>query len=223
MELKLPARFEDLKLKHLMVLHSVSDPSERLAQMTGHTVEELITLPVAVLDRASSHCEEIMAAEVGVHPKRVSVGGKTMGFIPDWSAFTTGEWIDMERYSQDIWTHAPSIMAMLYRPITDELGDSYAIETYTSKEDSDIWMDCPAQWFVGALLFFSSSRRRLLSSMRRSLETATEALIESVKSGDGTTSSITLRDRTSYAWTGLPKRLYKSLSSTSRTYKTFTT
>jgi hypothetical protein len=149
--------------------------------------------------------------------------GVEMGFIPDWSQFTTGEWIDMETHTKDVWSNAHRIMSLLYRPVSEQIGDAYHIEPYNAKEDHDRWLDCPAQWFAGAMLFFSTSRRRLLNSTRLSLTEATDRLIELARSGDGTTSSTPSLVKTSSRWTGSLRRLFKSSYSTSRTYKTFTT
>lgn len=223
MEVKLPARYEDLRLRHLMVLQSVQDPIERIAQITGRPSTDILSIPMAVIDRASAHLDVLMGTETPLHPKTVSMDGVEMGFIPDWSQFTTGEWIDMERYTQDIWSNAHRIMALLYRPITNQVGDRYEIEKYTSKEECDRWLESPAQWFAGALLFFSSSRTRLVNITRQSLEEATGHLIESLTSGDGTTSSTPLQVTTYSKWTQSLKLPSKYFSSTSRTSKTFTT
>jgi len=223
MEVKLPARYEDLRLRHLMVLQSVQDPIERIAQITGRPSTDILSIPMAVIDRASQHLDLLMGTETPLHPKTVSMDGIEMGFIPDWSQFTTGEWIDMERYTQDVWSNAHRIMALLYRPITNQVGDRYEIEKYTSKEEADRWLDSPAQWFAGALLFFSSSRARLVNTTRQSLEEATEHLIGSLTSGDGMTSSTPLRVTTYSKWMQSLKHPSKYFSSTSHTSKTFTT
>lgn len=221
MEIKLPARYQDLKLRHLIVLQSVQDPVERIAKITERPATDLLSLPMTLLDRATTHLNTLLDTEVTLHPKRVSMDGKSYGFIPDWSEFTTGEWIDMERYTQDIWSNAHRIMSLLYRPITDQIGERYEIQPYSSKEDPDLWLDCPASWFSGALLFFSTSRERLLSSINQSLREVTEDQIKSARSGDGTTSSFIWRGLMSSVWTRSRNYLFRYASNTSPIYKTF--
>lgn len=204
-----------------MVLRSVSDPVERIAQIMEVSPSEILQMPSKVVHAASAHLDLILGTETPLHPKTVSMDGKPYGFIPRWSDFSLGEWIDMETYSSDVWSNAHRIMALLYRPITERVGDAYEIERYSAKEEADLWLDCPASWFAGALLFFSNSRQTLLRSMRRSLTAVTDSLIVSARNGDGMTSSSPSPVRTSFEWMQSLSYRLRSYFSTSPIYKTF--
>ncbi len=92
----------------------------------------------------------------------------------------------MEVYTQDFWKTAHKAMSVLYRPIDREWGDAYTIEKYTAKEDADVFLEMPAPYVAGALLFFWTTERKLLNTTRKSLaETALRAM-SLLRSGGGT-------------------------------------
>ncbi len=106
-----------------------------------------------------------MQQEQDSHLKRIiEVEGKRYGFHPDLSSMTLGEWADIETFiKQDIEKNLPEVMAVLYRPITEEKNDIYTIKAY----DGDIRIRAeemkkmPAEQVQSALVFFYSLGRVL--------------------------------------------------------------
>ena len=75
-------------------------------------------------------------------------------------------------------------MALLFRPVTRSGGNRYEIEPYTAKEDAEAFLDMPADQVAGALLFFSTTKNELLSTLQSSLiQAATKVATTSGKSG----------------------------------------
>jgi hypothetical protein len=223
MELRLPAKFSDLKLRHLQALETETDPIRRIDAVTGLGVSKLREMPQPLIMKADEHLTELLKKEVTNFKETFDLKGTTYGFIPNWEEFTAGEWIDMEVYTQDFWKTAHKAMSVLYRPVDRKWGDRYSIEKYTAKEDADVFKDMPAPLVAGALLFFWTTERKLLSTMRKSLASQAVALLNLGRSGGGTSRSTPWLTRTYYRWKqSQPFRWVRSLL-TSPFSKTSTT
>ncbi len=157
-------------------------------------------MPRALIQEAYNHLQTLRKAETQRHLETFELNGTRYGFIPNWDEFTAGEWIDAEQLCGDFWNNAHKVMALLFRPVTREWGNRYEIEPYTAKEDAEAFLDMPADQVAGALLFFSTTKNELLSTLQSSLiQAATKVATTSGKSGGGILSSILLRVRTFFA------------------------
>ena len=185
MELRLPANFSDLKLRHLQTLETETDPIRRIDAVTGAGVSKLRSLPQPLILKADQHLTTLLRNDVANFKRTFELKGTRYGFIPNWEEFTAGEWIDLEVYTQDFWKTAHKAMSVLYRPIDREFGDAYTIEKYTAKEDADVFLDMPAPYVSGALLFFWTTERKLLSTLRKSLSQTAMGAMNLAKSGVG--------------------------------------
>ena len=196
MKIELPNSFEDLTIKDLVTLHT--SPSDEVCLMNLCVIhrEDLLTLPKRLLDEAYEHLKDLRSQESGQHLTRLTLDGKPYGFINDWDSFSFGEYIDMTTYAEDVYANATKMMALLYRPIVIDRGDTYTIEPYTTKENHHIFELAPATLFGGAMLFFCNSKRRLLSSLRVSLQ-QTITQVSLATSGDGIQLSTPLQMKTS--------------------------
>jgi hypothetical protein len=223
MKLHLPASYEDLTLGHLMVLETTEDPVKRVQAVTGLSFAELRRMPQALIMEANAHLDTLQKQEVAKHLTTFELNGTTYGFIPDWENFSAGEWIDMETYTADFWKTAHKAMSILYRPLDRKWKDTYTIEEYTAKEDAEAFKDMPAPLVAGALLFFWTTERALLSNLQSSLLKATKEAMSSLSSGDGIQYSTHWLVRMSSRWTQLRSSLWGTLSRIWPTSKTSTT
>lgn len=215
MELRLPHKWSDLTLGELQVIMTSENQIERLSVCTGKSEDKLRAMPQKLIDAATEHIDKLLTQETARFEKVLTIDGKRLGFIPDWDAFTAGEWIDLETYLEDFWKNAHKVMAVLFREVTYELGDKYEIKKYTAKEDASLFEEMPADLVSGTLLFFWTTRNELLHNMKSSLlEVAGEA-IRLAKNGDGITSSTPSPEKTSSRWTRLRSFLFKSSSNIS--------
>ena len=215
MELRLPHRWSDLTLGELQVMMTSENQLERISICTGQSVDKLRTMPQKLIEAAGAHIDQLLTQETARFEKVVEMDGKRFGFVPDWDAFTAGEWIDLETYLEDFWKNAHKVMAVLFREVTYELGEKYEVKKYTAKEDASIFEEMPADLVSGTLLFFWTTRNELLHSMKYSLLEVAEAAIQSAKSGAGITSSTPSQAKTSSRWTRLRSYLFKSSSNIS--------
>jgi len=215
MELRLPHRWSDLTLGELQVMMTSENQLERISICTGQSVEKLRTMPQKLIEAAGAHIDQLLTQETARFEKVVEMDGKRFGFVPDWDAFTAGEWIDLENYLEDFWKNAHKVMAVLFREVTYELGEKYEVKKYTAKEDASIFEEMPADLVSGTLLFFWTTRNELLLDMKFSLLEVAEAAIQSAKNGGGITSSTPSQVKTSSRWTKLRNSLFKSSSNIS--------
>ena len=217
MELRLPHRWSDLTLGELQVMMTSENQLERISICTGQSVDKLRTMPQKLIEAATAHLDQLLTQETARFEKVLEIGGKRFGFVPDWDAFTAGEWIDLETYLEDFWKNAHKVMSVLFREVTYELGEKYEVKKYTAKEDASIFEEMPADLVSGTLLFFWTTRNELLLDMKSSLLEVAEAAIQSAKSGGGITSSTPSQEKTSSRWTRLRNFLFKSSSNISAT------
>ena len=215
MELRLPHRWSDLTLGELQVMMTSENQLERISICTGQSVDKLRTMPQKLIEAATEHINGLLNQETARFEKVVEMDGKRFGFIPDWDAFTAGEWIDLEAYLEDFWNNAHKVMSVLFREVTYELGEKYEVKKYTAKEDASLFEEMPADLVSGTLLFFWTTRNELLLDMKSSLLEVAEAAIQSAKSGAGITSSTPSQAKTSSRWTRLRSYLFKSSSNIS--------
>jgi len=215
MELRLPHRWSDLTLGELQVMMTSENQLERISACKGKSVDKLRAMPQKLIEAAGAHIDQLLTQETARFEKVVEMDGKRFGFVPDWDAFTAGEWIDLENYLEDFWKNAHKVMSVLFREVTYELGEKYEVKKYTAKEDASIFEEMPADLVSGTLLFFWTTRNELLLDMKSSLLEVAEAAIRSAKNGAGITSSTPSQEKTSSRWTRLRNSLFKSSSNIS--------
>ena len=212
MAIKVPLTYADLTLQQLVVLHTEDDMMKRLEACSNLDSEALRKLSIKDMREADAHLSVIKDQEYGKHLKVITLDGVDYGFIPDWNEFSLGEWIDIEEYSKDFWANATKIASLLYRPVTRQWKDRYKIEPYTSKEDPEPFNQLNADLWAGMLLFFSSSKRKLLHTLKSSLTGAAMNQLNSLSSGATTPSFTTYQEKTSSRWRRLLSLVSSSFS-----------
>ena len=79
------------------------------------------------------------------------------GFVPNLSAISTGEYIDLEAYTKEPIKYLNNIMSILYRPVTHKVNERYTIENYNPDEfKEELFKDCPMDIALSSLGFFLS-------------------------------------------------------------------
>lgn len=121
---------------------------------------------------------------------RFKLGGAEFGFIPNLDDMTQGEYVDLDSYITD-WDEMHKAMAVLYRPITNKIGDRYQIEEYKgSLSYADVMRHAPLDVVLGSMVFFYHLGNELLKSTVNYLEenlmkTDIANKLNSGKDGDG--------------------------------------
>tara|TARA_R110000796_G_scaffold145545_1_gene262113 strand:- start:229 stop:900 length:672 start_codon:yes stop_codon:yes gene_type:complete len=98
--------------------------------------------------------------------------GKRLGFIPNLSKISTGEWADFEELMRQggYWKNAHKVMSILWREIDSEIGDKYSIKEYDEShiENSDQYLELGMDKVIGAQTFFLRLGLDLLRTLRTS-------------------------------------------------------
>jgi hypothetical protein len=131
------------------------------------------------------------------HRRIITVNGDKYGFIPNLDDITLGEYVDLDKYIREPADYHRA-MAIMYRPITEEIRDTYNIEEYEGSEKyADVMKDASMADVLGAMVFFYHLANELLRATKDSLAlelmTATPQADapDSVANGDGINQSIT--------------------------------
>lgn len=102
--------------------------------------------------------------------QRFTLNEQEFGFIPSLEDITYGEFVDLDSYLTDS-KNLHKTMAVLYRPVTQKSGKRYDIEPYESATKyCDTMKDAPMDVVMGAVLFFWTLGRELLTATLTSLE-----------------------------------------------------
>ena len=86
--------------------------------------------------------------------KTFRLGNIDLGFHPQLSEMTFGEFVDADTFSGD-WETMDKAMSVLYRPIKDKFNDRYLIEDYDG-ETKEFMKQMPLDVAFGAIFFLSN-------------------------------------------------------------------
>lgn len=97
---------------------------------------------------------------------------KDYGFVPDINAISFGEWLDLDSNCKDFPKNLNKILAILYRPISNQLGNKYTIEPYNAShlKNADDFNEMPLSIANGALVFFSTIEKELVNTSLQFLD-----------------------------------------------------
>ena len=186
------------------------DQYQRFARLEGD--EEFLThkmleifcgVPLANLPNVRikdvSHISKHIMAMINEKPSLTPtfmIGDTKYGFIPELDNITYGEFVDLDGYLQDV-QDLHKAMAVLYRPITNEVKHRYLIEPYEGAgKYAEVMKQAPMNVAMGATLFFWRLGSELLQAMVTSLEGKkqmnTPSKDNSQNDGDGTPQFINL-------------------------------
>ena len=107
---------------------------------------------------------------------KFKMNGKQYGFIPKLEDMSFGEYIDLDTFMGD-WDNMHRAMNVLYRPITDQYGDKYAIEEY-QVDSVEQMKDMPMNAVLGSILFFYNLGMDLSRTMLNSLASREASLAQ---------------------------------------------
>jgi len=206
MKLRIPGDASQITLTQFMGYHGAADEVERVMiilnksreyceQLKAETVHTIVTLFEEVIDSSSSNFERVIA-----------VNGKRLGFIPDINGMTFREHVDLDQLAQTIWREGkacdykelPRLMAILFRPVTEQVGEYYNIEKYDLEKMSGYMpeiMELTLDRVNGALLFFSTIGAELVNNSLVYLDAILQKEMKTVlppqvsRGGDGITYS----------------------------------
>lgn len=154
-----------------------SKPEEILGLYLDISVDELRDLPVDQIKFV-----EVALSNYILEPKTrdlvttFELNGITYGLENDWQNMTWGQWVDLEVYSQSdkLTDNIHMIMALLYRPVTNEKGKDYKLEKFKSSkvmERADMFKNnLPIEMWFGVSTFFLQTLNAYITHIDNSLK-----------------------------------------------------
>ena len=207
-ELTIPTSLNEIKLAQYQKFLSIAKDNEESEFLQQKMVQ--IFCGIDLKDVASIRYKDVAEITTNINNiftkenkfiQRFKMGGVEFGFIPNLDDMSTGEYMDLDAYITD-WDTMHNAMAVLYRPITNKLGNKYEIEEYKgSVTYADVMRHAPVDVVLGAMVFFYNLGNDLLSSTINSLEGNQEVMNilnkhNSEKGGDGIQVSMLLLKET---------------------------
>lgn len=136
----------------------------------GIELKEIVKIKQKDILNLTNHFNTLFKAK-NKFKTRFKIHNVEFGFITDLENITSGEYIDLEKYLQDVNT-LHKAMAVMYRPIVKEKGDKYEIEPYQSALNyAEVMQYAPLSIVLAAQVFFWSLGQQLLKAIPTFLET----------------------------------------------------
>lgn len=133
MKINIPSNWNEISLGTYQEIANIKAASDitRL-QETIHILADvnITTIPVTELKKITAAISwmNILPNEKELK-KVITVDGSDYGLIEKFESFTLGEWVDLEEYNKDVVNNLHKIMAILYRPIVNEVIEGYNADT----------------------------------------------------------------------------------------------
>ena len=166
-QFKLISSWEDVTLEKWLKL--IDFKNETKTKEAEETIAALSTIPKQLIKQLElkdvvaimSKLSEFQQKQNSSLKKIIEIDGKRYGFHPDLgNSITLGEWADLETFiKQDIEKNLPEVMAILYRPITEETDSGvYTIAAYNGNITirAEQMKKMSAEQVQSALVFFYS-------------------------------------------------------------------
>lgn len=181
MEITIPEHWSEVTLQQYLRFYKSIKPYENTKNYEKKILENSIyhfcgigadvykSLPEKVFTDLSNSMLELM--KKSNNEKLVlsfELFGQKYGFITSFDDITYGEYVDLITYSKDTWNNIALMMAILYRPITEEKGDKYNIEFYNGTNNSQVELfndKLTMDIVFGALSFFFNLQLDLVTDI----------------------------------------------------------
>ena len=176
-ELTIPTTLNDIKLAQYQKFLSIAKDNEeseflqqKMVQLfCGIDLKDVAQIRYKDVAEITANINNLFTKE-NAFIQRFKMGGVEFGFIPNLDEMSTGEYMDLDTYITD-WDTMHNAMAVLYRPITNKLGNKYQIEEYKgSITYADVMKHAPLDVVLGAMVFFYTLGNDLLKSTINYLE-----------------------------------------------------
>jgi hypothetical protein len=176
-ELTIPTTLNDIKLVQYQKFLSIAKDNEESEFLQQKMVQ--LFCGIDLKDVAQIRYKDVAEITANINNlftkenhliQRFKMGGVEFGFIPNLDEMSTGEYMDLDTYITD-WDTMHNAMAVLYRPITNKLGNKYQIEEYKgSITYAEVMRHAPLDVVLGAMVFFYNLGNDLLKSTINYLE-----------------------------------------------------
>ena len=177
---QVPASLKDIPVKDYIAYQKIFDANKDAQESEFVTMkmvsifcnvsyEDLQKLSLTQYDVVVQMLQDVFGQKPTFR-NRIKIGDTDFGFIPKLDDISLGEYVDLENYMKSPTTYHKA-MAVLYRPVTLKVKETYLIEDYEGSDKyAEFFLDCDLETALGAMLFFWNLGKELLSDMKTSLQ-----------------------------------------------------
>ena len=177
---QVPASLKDIPLKDYIAYQKILDANKDAQESEFVTMkmvsifcnvsyEDLQKLSLTQYDVVVQMLQDVFGQKPTFR-NRIKIGDTDFGFIPKLDDISLGEYVDLENYMKSPTTYHKA-MAVLYRPVTLKVKETYLIEDYEGSDKyAEFFLDCDLETALGAMLFFWNLGKELLSDMKTSFQ-----------------------------------------------------
>lgn len=131
--------------------------------LTGAPVEKLLEAPFNEIDFLANYAMSMFPKEIPKFEDKFELDGVRYGFIPSWKKLSFAEYADLDtlmtKKGDEVLDYVHIIMAIMYRPIVEELSEfNFKIEKYSQDSLEDraelFKKKLNVKYFIGAQFFF---------------------------------------------------------------------
>jgi len=186
-EITVPENWGDVSLKSYQNYASKINDLSNEDEIVIHSISTLCNIPLKLVkylkrnDVKSLYEKLSKLISLPINKQiinKIDVGGVKYGFHPNLDEMSLGEFVDLDEYSKQGVDGMQYILAILYRPITEEKGNNYNIETYNESHihNARHFENLSIDVVNGVMVFFYHLGSELLTSSQGYLEQELERL-----------------------------------------------
>jgi len=165
-EINIPENLNEITLGQYQELLRLEEPTDGdiVRILLDIDLKGLGTIKDSDVDKYSDRLTKLFDNKPS-HSLKFNLQGVTFGFLPNIDEITYGENKDVTSYLND-WQTMHKAMSVLYRPITNKIGNKYLLEPYGgTHKHSELMKQMPLGVVFGAMVFFWTLTNDLLKAI----------------------------------------------------------
>jgi len=199
MKVTIPTDLSEITLGQLQALTKLEGSELNSIEMQKQTIELLTDVERSNIDLFKlTDLNDVYSKLLSLSKRSdnltqiVTIEGVKYGFHPNLDEMTLGEFVDLDEHCKDGVDSIQQVLAILYRPITEEKGNNYNIEPYNEShiQNARLFENLSIDFANGVMVFFYHLGSELTQTILNYLQKETEKMTTQQKqtlglNGDG--------------------------------------
>ncbi len=179
-EIIVPETWADVSLKTYQKYNSRISNLEDEDEIVLGSISALCNIPIDIIKRLKvkdiktlyKRLSKLISVPVNKEVfDKIEIKGVKYGFHPNLDELTMGEFVDLEEQTKDGVDGFHNVLAILYRPITEEKGNKYNIEPYNEShiKNASLFQELSIDVVNGVMVFFYRLGNKFIKNSNRYL------------------------------------------------------